>query len=476
MIPPISDEHPPVATTAAAAVLSQFASLPRHGRPQRHEHTVLAGIVATSVELPSPVVLALATGTKCLPAGARANDGCAVNDCHAEVLCRRALLRWLRMEALDLLEGGGGVGEGAETVVLRCRRRGREECASRVCDLVVELRPGVQLRMFVSQPPCGDAAILHRGRTGAKPLVLTNGSEVLLPTQSEVESYSAPQAAGLARRKPGRGEATLSMSCTDKLSRWWALGLQGSLESCLLGPLGCPLRLAGLVVAAPFGATEEERAEAEEAVRRGVVGRAAQVVARLPSPFALETAPELDVICLSAETLHVLGLSPGGERKVASGSSMVWVAPPSAQFKFKEPPAASSVFAKGPVLRGGTQEALAGASGLRLGHGTRRHGGRAAARSMVSKAEVLLLHHRVERALVGAPGCQCHAGNSALGTSLKQQTYRHAKEAAGAAYRAAWAVLKAPPSPFQHWIPKPVGEEDFVVLLDGMVDDQSTAL
>ncbi len=35
--------------------------------------------------------------------------------------------------------------------------------------------------------------------------------------------------AGVARRKPGRGNATMSMSCNDKLARWNVVGLQGSL-------------------------------------------------------------------------------------------------------------------------------------------------------------------------------------------------------------------------------------------------------
>ena len=72
--------HPPparVATTSdnnefgneiARACLGMYARLPKKGKPQAHEWTLLAGVVATFPEEMGmkPMVLSLGTGTKCL--------------------------------------------------------------------------------------------------------------------------------------------------------------------------------------------------------------------------------------------------------------------------------------------------------------------------------------------------------------------------------------------------------------------------
>lgn len=53
-------------------------------------------------DLRSAQVVSLATGTKCLDLDSVIDRGCTVSDCHAEVVTRRALVRFLYAQ-LELL-------------------------------------------------------------------------------------------------------------------------------------------------------------------------------------------------------------------------------------------------------------------------------------------------------------------------------------------------------------------------------------
>ncbi|XP_075236914.1 tRNA-specific adenosine deaminase 1-like isoform X1 [Lycorma delicatula] len=53
------------------------------------------------------------------------------------------------------------------------------------------------------------------------------------------------QVTGAVRTKPGRGDPTLSVSCSDKIARWNAVGLQGALLSLLIKK---PIYLSSIII------------------------------------------------------------------------------------------------------------------------------------------------------------------------------------------------------------------------------------
>ena len=61
---------------------------------QRNEWTILAGCVLETHPLQFTVI-ALGTGVKCIPYERMSAHGDVLNDCHAEVLCRRGVRTWL---------------------------------------------------------------------------------------------------------------------------------------------------------------------------------------------------------------------------------------------------------------------------------------------------------------------------------------------------------------------------------------------
>lgn len=255
------------ADRVAQLCLEKYEKLGKNGKPSDREWTVLSGIVLKKGD-DSLSLVGLATGTKCLGEVDLMNTelyerGSRLSDSHAEVLVRRALLRYL-YEQIHLL-----LNDARSDVFI-------------MIDKKIQVNPDVSFHFFTSQTPCGDCSIFLKEdfcedappvkirkcnydngemvkliddekdiyRTGAKCVIAGEHQDPRLPGVNY-------HVVGPLRTKPGRGNPTLSLSCSDKMAKWNILGLQGSLLSILLPPI----KIQSIIVGgnSPFSLQAMER-------------------------------------------------------------------------------------------------------------------------------------------------------------------------------------------------------------------------
>lgn len=185
----------------------------------------------------------LATGMKCLPASKviQAN-GNVLHDWHAEVLAIRGFNRWI-LEECEALAQQGKQGEGGEWIDWT-NEDTRDGQASDIASPLppFKLKSDVQIHMFCSQAPCGDAS-----------MELTMASQQDATPWANAAPSSKPEdmlgrghfdRLGVVRRKPARPDApvTMSKSCSDKLALKQVTGLLNGTVAKLVRVEDCYLR------------------------------------------------------------------------------------------------------------------------------------------------------------------------------------------------------------------------------------------
>ena len=196
-----------LADAVAHAVIAEYRSL---SIAEMVSQSVLAGIVV--LKHSHMEVVTIATGNKF---SEQCDEG-TVNDCHAEILVRRAFKFWLLNEW-------------------------DKKSASKYFDEQMGILSGVKFILYISSAPCGSACIRRWAKTEKE--VFNSTSSIPIDIHEAYYPHSKHEGQSAITYK---GDSKI-LSCSDKILKWSVLGLQGT----RLSSLGI-IKLDGIVIGRKF--------------------------------------------------------------------------------------------------------------------------------------------------------------------------------------------------------------------------------
>uniref|UniRef100_H2Z8X8 A to I editase domain-containing protein n=1 Tax=Ciona savignyi TaxID=51511 RepID=H2Z8X8_CIOSA len=257
----------------------------KKGPQDYSKHKVLAGIVMTHTDVSEGTVISVATGTKCVGGEYISNQGAALFDCHAEIVAKRGLRKYLYDQLLvrsqlsesdtifEEIEGGG-----------------------------YKLKSDVFFHLYINTSPCGDARIFspheskesgdnhpNRKSRGQLRTKIENGEGTIPVEDDKLVMESNRDNVQQTWDGVIAGERLLTMSCSDKIAKWNVVGVQGALLSVFLEPV----YLSSIILGSLYHV---------EHFNRGVFERANEAMASISDQFQIQAPYRVHRPLLSSVT------------------------------------------------------------------------------------------------------------------------------------------------------------------------------
>lgn len=306
-------DHEAFAKQVHEVVYDTYRRIKNGGKPQSHEWTVLASILAEKEG--KLEVIALATGTKCVGETQMSEKGLVVNDCHAEVLCRRAFLFFLMREMAQF------------------RSTGKSAYLEETEDSdKLQMKASIRLHLYVSQTPCGFASEYAKKdgkREAVERFAVKQRKSKRVRLEAAVEDVGdfcedhAEEDMHLSgakfvddnvrlSTKPGRGDPSRSYSCSDKICLWSLLGLQGAALSLLLRPV----YLASIVISGEMDEAVASRALSSRVVIPVMVPSVVQGVQGVQTVQTAQSSQDLQTTQTTQSSQDMQDIQTTQERQI----------------------------------------------------------------------------------------------------------------------------------------------------------------
>ena len=281
-------------------IYDKFDSLKIGGKPQSHEWTVVSSLILQ--ENNSYRVIAITTGTKCVGESSLSQDGFVVNDCHAEVLCRRAFIKFLLNELEQCIHHEKSIFEWNQDTNL------------------YKVKQSIQFHLYISQSPCGIGSVYQQENSKRQAMEISNFKQRASKRRKGIEEIEVDSPddnlhlSGAKYKendeyhlstKPGRGDPSRSYSCSDKICLWNSIGWQGGCLATLIEPVFVSSIIIG-------GEWEEERMKNA-------------LITRISEKSNVQLYHDL-LDCKYSEKMVIQHL-PKDHKLSACGSSLIWITP-----------------------------------------------------------------------------------------------------------------------------------------------------